>query len=105
MSICSQIGWRAALCVLATPMAFAQVDQVLATTDGPAPMLSVPILEYTSSFANYHAFTDQAVLPWRETNEAVRQIGGWRAYAKEVLQPEEPAATAAPSPAVTGAKP
>lgn len=40
-------------------------------------------LQYTSTLGGYQAYTDQAVLPWREANDRVGRIGGWRAYAKE----------------------
>jgi hypothetical protein len=40
-------------------------------------------LQYTSALAGYQAYSDQAVLSWREANDRVGRIGGWRAYAKE----------------------
>jgi hypothetical protein len=102
MSFFFQTRYVAALCVVATPMAFAQVDQARVNAEQQAES-PVPIsLDFTSSFANYHPFTEQPVLPWREANDTVRQIGGWRAYAKEVLQPEP---TATPAPAAVGVKP
>ena len=38
---------------------------------------------YRSAFENYQPFAEEKVLPWKEANDAVRAIGGWRAYAKE----------------------
>ena len=38
---------------------------------------------YTSPIADYQKFTDEKVLPWKEANDKVAEIGGWRAYAKE----------------------
>jgi hypothetical protein len=40
-------------------------------------------LQYTSALATYQGYTDQAVQSWREANDRVGRIGGWRAYAKE----------------------
>lgn len=40
-------------------------------------------LQYTSALATYQGYTDQAVQYWREANDRVGRIGGWRAYAKE----------------------
>lgn len=48
-------------------------------------------LQYTSALATYQGYTDQAVQSWREANDRVGRIGGWRAYAKE-------AATGQPAP-------
>ena len=59
------------------------------------PRAAVPALLYGSSLSRYQAFADAEVAPWRETNEQVRQRGGWRAYAREAQAPT-PAATAPP---------
>lgn len=40
-------------------------------------------LQYTSALASYQGYADQAVQSWREANDRVGRIGGWRAYAKE----------------------
>ena len=40
-------------------------------------------LKYRSSLERYRSFTDESIQPWAETNEVVRKIGGWRAYAAE----------------------
>ncbi len=52
-------------------------------------------LRYTSALAHYKAYTDQAVLSWREANDRVGQVGGWRAHAKEMA--EQPASNAQPA--------
>lgn len=41
-----------------------------------------------SSFAGYRAFSDQEVKDWRESNDNVGRIGGWRVYAKESAPPK-----------------
>jgi len=50
---------------------------------------SVPALSYRSSFARYRAFSDDKPLSWREANDAVARIGGWRVYAREAQPPED----------------
>lgn len=80
----------------------------------PDPSLAsaaVPPLKYTSAFAGYRPFADEAVTPWRQANDTAAGIGGWRAYAREARQPAlapapvaTPATRAAPAaPAASGA--
>ena len=68
--------------------------------DPADPKAVTPALVYRSSLSWYQAFTEPDVAPWRETNELVRQRGGWRAYAREA---REPASATAPSPAAPAA--
>ena len=49
---------------------------------------SVPQLPYNSVFTGYQGFTEQAIVPWRASNDAVEQAGGWRAYAREASLPD-----------------
>ncbi|MFZ2739329.1 MAG: hypothetical protein WBI20_10290 [Burkholderiaceae bacterium] len=49
---------------------------------------AAPRLKYNSVLSQYQGFNDQALSPWRQTNEVVEKIGGWRAYAKEASQAE-----------------
>ncbi len=70
--------WLAA--ALAVPsLAFAQ------TPDASATKVDYQ-LSYSSAFAGYEAYKEQSVQPWKEANDKVGQIGGWRAYAKEMRQ-------------------
>jgi hypothetical protein len=50
---------------------------------------------YRSAFEGYRAFTDEPVRPWRETNDTVGRIGGWKAYAREIQAPDARPASAA----------
>ncbi len=68
--------------------------------DPADPKAAFPPSIHRSSLSRYRAFTEPEVAPWRETNEVVRQRGGWRAYAREA---REPASTTTPSPAAPGA--
>ncbi|OGA96646.1 MAG: hypothetical protein A2Z55_06845 [Burkholderiales bacterium RIFCSPHIGHO2_12_63_9] len=40
-------------------------------------------LEYVSELGKYQPYADQPVQSWREANDQVGRIGGWRSYAKE----------------------
>lgn len=61
------------------------------------PQAPVPAAPYRSPFTGYQAFSASPVAPWRDTNEQVRQRGGWRAYAREASEPASaPPSAAAP---------
>lgn len=47
-------------------------------------------LVYQSSFQNYQRYATSDIQPWKQSNDTVKDIGGWRAYAKEITQ--EPSA-------------
>lgn len=59
----------------------------------------VPPVRYTSAFAGYRPFADDAMTPWRQANDTAAGIGGWRVYAREARPaaptPAAPAASAA----------
>ncbi|MES2715056.1 MAG: hypothetical protein V4795_04795 [Pseudomonadota bacterium] len=69
------------------------------------PKAQVPATRYESSFAQFRRAGDDKPLAWREANDAVARIGGWRVYAREAQQPDPAAAnkpaapTQAPAPA------
>ncbi len=71
----------------------------LAQTAADAAKPSLPSkLQYVSPLRAYKPYADQPVEPWREANDRVGRIGGWRAYAKEI-QTGEPAKEAPQDPA------
>ncbi len=41
---------------------------------------------YRSALSEYEVYKEQSVQSWKEANDKVGQIGGWRAYAKEMRQ-------------------
>jgi len=53
---------------------------------------------YRSAFDHYQPFKDADLAPWKGANDTVRQVGGWRAYAREAAQGTS-ASTSASSPA------
>ncbi len=57
-------------------------------------------LVYRSALATFQRHSEGEAVPWREANDRVGRIGGWRAYAREANAPEAPASAApAPQPA------
>lgn len=78
-------AWWASAMLLVAGLAHAQSQ---APTPSPAP-----VLEHRSVFTSYQGYADQAVSSWRDANDAVARIGGWRTYAREAALPEGPAAS------------
>ena len=95
--------------------ASAQMPHNHAAMGAAKPTASVPVapsaanaLRYESVFARYKSYRDEKTGAWREANETVERVGGWRAYAREAQQPDSttPAAPAKPDPhAGHGAQP
>ncbi|MBA3598244.1 MAG: hypothetical protein H0W40_12850 [Methylibium sp.] len=56
---------------------------------------TVPPVRYRSAFSGYRPLSDETV-GWKEANDEVARIGGWRAYAREANAPESPASAPAP---------
>jgi hypothetical protein len=55
---------------------------------------SVPPARHDSALKSYRRFDEVQTAPWRQSNETVERIGGWRSYAREAAAP--PAAASAP---------
>lgn len=91
----------AALCA-ATLAAQAQTSPPAGRPDPLDAQASVPALVYRSSLTPVSA-KDDAAIAWREANDTVTRIGGWRAYAREA---NEPAAAPPPrTPAASASAP
>lgn len=79
--------------ILALACAFGSVAQAQTISSptnpqGPLnPQAQVPVLRYTSSLSTYRSFSDLNVGSWREANDRVGRIGGWRVYQQEALSP------------------
>jgi hypothetical protein len=81
-----------AAALIATPLAWAQPPSPV-----PDPLdarAEVPLAAHRSVFAAYRAVREVQAGNWKEANDRVARIGGWRAYAREAAQP-------ASTPAVT----
>ena len=67
------------------------------------PKARVPAVSYQSPFAQYRRLSDEKLLSWREANDTVAGVGGWRVYAREAQQPDpSPAAKPASAPPPAG---
>lgn len=94
MSSYNRHGWLAAAWLAAAASAHAQPAPVTGGTGAADPLqagAAVPPVAYNSPLARYRAASDVEVGSWREANDTVTRIGGWRAYAREASQPEAPA--------------
>ena len=67
--------------LLNLPFAFAQ-------NNSDAEKEKNPDLPYQSVLGTYQSYQDQPVSSWREINDEVGKIGGWRAYAREASESE-----------------
>jgi len=67
----------------------------VARPDATDAAAAVPAVVHRSSLAQYRRYAEQPVLSWREANELVNRIGGWRAYAREAAAPPASAASGA----------
>jgi hypothetical protein len=65
--------------------------------DPSDPKAPVTPLKYQSAFEGYKPYTDEPLVPWKAANDKVREIGGWRAYARQASEPD-----ASTAPAKTG---
>jgi len=43
-------------------------------------------VQFKSSFSEYVPYSEQSIESWREANDRVGEIGGWRVYAREAQQ-------------------
>ena len=77
--------------------------QMQATAPGSTPAVPAEkertiLAPYRSALDGYQRYSDEPVQAWRESNDTVGKIGGWRVYAREAQgAPAEPTAPAAPS--------
>jgi hypothetical protein len=56
---------------------------------------------YQSVFDGYQTISEPQLTPWRAANDTVRDVGGWRAYAKEAAAANAAATTPAPQPSTS----
>jgi hypothetical protein len=80
----------------------ASASATLARDPGDAKA-AVPAVMYTSAFARYRPNAEVEVGDWRESNDNVGRIGGWRVYGREAIDDpkaaERPARAVSPKPA------
>ncbi len=68
-------------CALLAAWAAGGLHAQPAAQDMKQPTAAPPAFE--SAISGYRRFTDQPVADWKNTNDEVGRIGGWRAYARE----------------------
>ncbi len=102
---------RRSLCALPSLLftlllaAQAQAQSPTATRPDPLdPKAQVPSVRYESSFAQFRRIGDDKPVTWREANDAVARIGGWRVYAREAQQPDPATAEKPSAPALAPAQ-
>lgn len=71
--------------------ASAQSLPATGSADPANPGASVPPLDYRSALGRDRPARNEAIRPWKETNDTVEKIGGWQVYLKEGRQPDKPA--------------
>ncbi len=73
--------------------------------DPADPKAAVPAARYVSPLSGYRGFAEQELAPWREANDLVRGLGGWRAYASDKVPDLPPLQGTRPRPETPAAKP
>lgn len=91
--------WRACAAGLSLAAAAAAAQTTARAPDPTDARAEVPKAVHASPLSAYRRIGDDTPLPWREANDRVGRIGGWRAYAREAAAP------AAPAPAASAAAP
>lgn len=71
----------ATACSAFSATAFAQQTTAPAAQSPAADSAKSSI--YRSAWSGYRPFADEKVISWKDANDEVRRIGGWRAYLRE----------------------
>ena len=95
------------MATLLTAVLHAQQDH--ATASSPTLNHAVEgaptLLRFDSVLSRYQPMTDQKLGSWREANDTVARIGGWRTYLKESQTPDAAAPRAKTDPVAPAAAP
>ena len=83
--------WALALCTCAV-----LAQSARGRADPLDAAASVPSGRHESALKSYRRFDQVQAVPWRQANDTVERIGGWRSYAREASQAPAAAAPAAP---------
>lgn len=84
--------------------AMAQSPGTTGKADPLDAQASVPRLVHESPLTQYRKHSDEKLVSWREANDTVGRIGGWRTYLREARQPDPAPAPSTVTP-VTPAAP
>jgi hypothetical protein len=78
---CNRVAFVALVSLLGlSSTAYAQPAPAAAPSVKPA---TAQAPAFRSAFEGYQPYTDDGAPEWKKANDAVGQIGGWRAYARE----------------------
>ena len=88
----SPVSWPFAVLAFVALPGFAQVNTAPAepisnSKTAVVAQAAPTALPYRSVFDGYQPFTDEKMRSWKDSNNTVEKIGGWRAYAKEAAEP------------------
>lgn len=72
----------------------AQAQPMPSETNAKTATSSVSTLQYSSAISGYQGYKDQPVNSWKEVNDTVGKVGGWKVYAKEAREPDAAPAAA-----------
>lgn len=78
----------AALLMLAAAIAPPTAAQPAPRADPLDAKAKVPPLRHQSALSSYRRMDATEVGNWREANDQVSRIGGWRAYLRQAQQPD-----------------
>ncbi len=86
-------------CAALAATAFAQ--QTSPPAPRPTAQDAAPSSVYRSAWSGYRPFADEKAISWKDANDEVRRIGGWRTYLREsqAAQPSGSAGAAGTAPA------
>lgn len=83
--------------MVALAMLLGLASTATAQPSAPKPTTAEPGAGlYRSAFSAYRRYGDEPVVPWKQANDVVGRIGGWKAYAQEAAAPSAPAGASAP---------
>jgi hypothetical protein len=72
----------------ASPAPAAPAAQAARRPDPTDASVAVPATPHRTALTGYRRLTDDAPRAWRESNETVARIGGWRTYLREAQAPD-----------------
>lgn len=105
----SQFVFRCLVTACSAFAATAFAQQTRAPVAQPPATEAAPSGVYRSAWSGYRPFADEKVISWKDANDEVRRIGGWRAYLRESQSGQLPGSagaatkdTAKPAPSDAG---
>lgn len=79
--------------LLLTPSVYAQSAPAPLRADPLNAKADVAVVTHRSALDRYRPAGEVKVGSWKDANETVARIGGWRAYAREASQPDSASGT------------